>query len=88
MSKLYFVYVIQSQVDWTFYKGFTTDPVKRLEEHNLKQSRFTSKKTPWKLVYLKEFKDKREALVYEKKIKRMNTRNLKLMIENNHLPVI
>ncbi|MFW9596417.1 MAG: GIY-YIG nuclease family protein [Paludibacter sp.] len=68
----YFVYIIQSDKDKTFYKGFTEDIEKRLIQHNNGESRYTSRKTPWKLVYLKEFNTKKEALIFEKKIKRYN----------------
>ena len=68
----YFVYIIQSDKDKTFYKGFTEDIEKRLTQHNNGESRYISRKTPWKLVYLKEFNTKKEALIFEKKIKRYN----------------
>ena len=82
-----FVYIIQSEQDQTYYKGFTENIVKRLEQHNNGKSEYTSRKMPWKLVYLEELTTKREALIREKQIKRFNTVYLKKLIEdyqNNH----
>ena len=78
----YFVYIIQSEIDGTFYKGFTTNITKRLEEHNTGKSRYTSHKIPWKLVYLEEFSSKKNALIREKQIKRFNSIYLKQIIGN------
>ncbi|NLZ96271.1 MAG: GIY-YIG nuclease family protein [Bacteroidales bacterium] len=77
----YFVYIIQSEVDNTYYKGFTENPENRIWQHNNGKSRYTSKKIPWKLVYLEEYQTKREALIREKQIKRFNSQYLKELIE-------
>jgi putative endonuclease len=45
------VYILQSEVDGDYYKGVTQNIEKRLLEHNTGESKFTSTKTPWKLVY-------------------------------------
>ena len=80
----YFVYIIQSEVDNTYYKGFTENPEKRMWEHNNGKSRYTSKKTPWQLVYLEEHDTKRKALIREKQIKRFNSQYLKELIEKQN----
>ena len=54
----YCVYILQSDVDGTFYKGYTTDLTKRLDEHNAGLSQYTSKKIPWKLVYFERLESK------------------------------
>ena len=77
----YFVYIIQSEVDNTYYKGFTENLENRIWEHNNGKSRYTSKKIPWKLVYLEEYETKKEALIREKQIKRFNSQYLKKLIE-------
>jgi putative endonuclease len=76
----WFVYIIQSQSKGILYKGFTSDIEKRLFEHNNDLGRFTKGKGPWVLVFLKEFDNKKEALIYEKKIKRANSEYLKKII--------
>lgn len=67
-------------MDETFYKGFTTDYQKRLSQHNRGESRYTSKKTPWKLVYVEQCTDKKSALKREKSLKRTNSEYLSLLI--------
>jgi putative endonuclease len=54
---------LQNQKDGDDYKGVTQDIEKRLFEHNTGQSRFTSTKMPWQLVYQKEMPNKREAMI-------------------------
>ncbi|MFV8336147.1 GIY-YIG nuclease family protein [Flavobacterium sp. RSP29] len=51
---MYFVYIIKNY-QGLFYKGFTQDLGKRIFEHNTDLSRYTSGKSPWVLVYFKEF---------------------------------
>jgi hypothetical protein len=45
----YYVYIIESLVDGTFYKGYTLDFNERLKQHNEGWSHYTSRKIPWKL---------------------------------------
>ncbi len=59
----YYVYIIQSLVDNTYYKGFSLNPYERLEYHNQGESLYTSRKTPWKLVCILAFDTKKEALM-------------------------
>ena len=66
----YYVYIIQSEKDGTFYKGSSENPVQRLQAHNTAQSKYTSTKMPWKLVYIEELLSKKEMLIRERKLKR------------------
>jgi putative endonuclease len=66
----YYVYIMKSSVDGTYYKGFSENYLQRLEEHNAGLSKYTSLKTPWILIYVEEHPDKRTALIREKKLKR------------------
>ena len=84
----FYVYILQSEVTGTYYKGFTTDIVKRLNDHNFGSTRYTSKNRPWKLVYLEELPSKREALIREKQIKQFNTVYLNRLIDQHKLIVI
>jgi len=68
----FYVYIIQSQKNGVYYKGSTADPIQRLAEHNRGESKYTSLKVPWKLVYIEELPSKREMLIREKKLKRGN----------------
>lgn len=66
----YYVYIIRSQLDGTYYKGSSEDYIRRLEEHNAGLSQYTSAKIPWVLIYVEEHPDKRSALIRERKLKR------------------
>ncbi|MCC7317117.1 MAG: GIY-YIG nuclease family protein [Bacteroidales bacterium] len=79
---MYYTYIIYSSSHTIFYKGITDNPERRLFEHNNNLSRFTADKGPWEMVYLKEWATKREALIEEKRIKRLNVRSLELLIRN------
>ena len=66
----FFVYIIQSEVDGSFYKGFSENVFNRLEHHNAGKSSYTSNKVPWKLVYYEQHQDKKSALIREKNLKK------------------
>ena len=76
----YYVYIIQSKVDGSFYKVFSEDPYKRPEQHNNGDGRYTSAKAPWTLVCLLEFNTKADALIKEKKLKKYSSASLKALI--------
>jgi putative endonuclease len=66
---MYYVYILQSKLDKSFYVGSTNDISRRIKEHNSGKSRFTSLKKPWLLVYFEGFLSKTDALKREKKLK-------------------
>ena len=66
---MFFVYIIESAVDNSFYIGQTKDLIKRVKYHNEGLSKYTSKKTPWKLVYSEEFNTRTEAIKRERFLK-------------------
>jgi putative endonuclease len=69
---MHFVYVIYSENLDVFYKGYSSDISKRLFEHNNNLSKYTSDKGPWKLLFVQEFSQKREALIRERSLKKCN----------------
>ena len=77
----YFVYIIQSEKTGIFYKGFTSYPALRLEEHNNGKSRYTANRRPWEMVYLEKMPDKRTALIRERQLKRCNSNYIKWLIK-------
>lgn len=78
---MYFVYLIQSQRDDTFYIGYTQNPTKRLLSHNNGESTYTRRKMPWILVYTEQYDTKSEALKREKFLKaQKNTEFYKRLI--------
>lgn len=82
MSK-FFTYIIQSKLDKSFYIGFTQDLQKRLEFHNSGQSKFTSKKLPWELVYFEKFDNKTEAIRREKFLKAQRNKEFYIKLIKN-----
>ena len=79
----YYVYIIQSLADNSYYKGYSLDPYTRLKHHNLGESTFTSQKIPWKVVCVLVFDSKKEALIKEKKLKKYSTISLVALINSN-----
>ncbi len=77
---MYYVYILESEVNGDFYKGVTGDYQKRLERHNNGESVFTRALRPWKLIFVQEFSTKSEALIQEKKLKRNNKEYLRWLI--------
>ena len=70
MAASYYVYILRSLNDGSYYKGYTQDYQKRLLEHNSGQSRYTSGKGPWELIYVEIHQSKSKALIRERKLKR------------------
>ena len=81
LFKMYYVYILESLVDGTFYKGSSENYERRLEQHNNGESQYTSRKRPWKIVFAQEMSTKREALIREKAIKRYNSEYLNRLID-------
>ncbi|WP_288096397.1 GIY-YIG nuclease family protein, partial [Hydrotalea sp.] len=69
-----------SLVDGDWYKGITENYLNRLEQHNRGESAFTSKKMPWRLIFVQAFETKRDALIQERKLKRCNKKYLQWLI--------
>ena len=76
----YYVYIIESLEDGTFYKGYSEDPLKRLQQHNQGESKYTSGKMPWKLVYVEECASKTEALIRERNLKKADRSRIQTLL--------
>mgnify|MGYP004748642133 CR=1 FL=1 len=83
-TMVYYVYILQSQVDGRFYIGQTQDLSLRVEKHSKGYSTYTSKFRPWNLVWFTEVDTRKEAMKLEKQIKgwRSRQRIIKLVKEN------
>jgi len=79
----YFVYIIQSDRDSSYYKGFSEIPVARLSQHNSGERSFTSAKTPWRLVHVEEQPSKKDALIREKALKKYSHTQILRLIESS-----
>ena len=71
---MFFLYILQSEKDSSYYVGYSDNLEKRLYEHNSFTGRYTSRKKPWKLVYCEEYIEKSDALKREQYIKRMKSK--------------
>ncbi|MBI2047763.1 MAG: GIY-YIG nuclease family protein [Parcubacteria group bacterium] len=65
----YYVYILQSTKDQSYYTGITENIEKRLEKHNSGGSRYSSSKKPFTLIWFCVFSNKEKALVFEKYLK-------------------
>lgn len=76
---MYYVYIIRN-AGGIYYKGFTECLERRLFEHQNSLGRYTKDKGPWAMVYSKAYATKREALIEERRIKKLNIRSLEKLI--------
>ncbi|MES0364136.1 MAG: GIY-YIG nuclease family protein [Desulfobacteria bacterium] len=67
---VYFVYILQSLKDGSYYVGSTQDLDSRLERHNQGRSKYTKAKKPWELVFREEHPDRSSTIKRESEIKR------------------
>ncbi len=70
----YWVYILQSEKDGSYYIGHTSDLEERLKRHNERRSRYTRSKVPWKSIYQEVFSTRSEAMQREQEIKRKKNR--------------
>jgi putative endonuclease len=65
----FFVYLLESEIDKSWYIGYTSNLEKRITEHNDGQSYFTKRKMPWKIIYHEVSFNKFDAIAREKYLK-------------------
>ena len=67
----HYVYIL-SCADGTYYTGYTTDPQRRLAEHNAGDgAKYTRGRTPVDLVYLESYNTQSAAMSREYEIKQL-----------------
>jgi putative endonuclease len=79
---MYYVYIIYSKNFDIYYKGFSENVAQRLLYHNENRSKYTSNKGIWELVYSKAFGTKKEALVEELPLKKLNRKSIESFIQS------
>jgi putative endonuclease len=67
-------YILYSSKLDKYYVGSTENIEERLKKHNLGNSTFTSRGTPWVLVYQEVFETRSQSLVREREIKNKKSR--------------
>jgi len=76
----FYCYILECG-DGTFYTGWTTDPERRVKQHNRGAgSRYTRSRLPVKLVYLEPQPDRAAAMKRERTIKRLSREKKKQLI--------
>ena len=73
---MFTVYILASHSTRKWYYGSTERSVfERLREHNWDNSHFTGGKGPWTLIFVREFAEKKQALQFEKKLKKLRNKD-------------
>ncbi len=68
----FYCYIVEC-ADGTFYTGWTTDPERRVKQHNRGTgAKYTRMHGPVRLVYVEEQADRKTAMKREIAIKRMD----------------
>jgi putative endonuclease len=63
------VYLLYSAGYQKHYTGFTSNLEERMLSHNELGKGWTAKFRPWKIIFTREFKEKKDAMEYEKWLK-------------------
>ena len=69
---MFFVYVLESEINGQYYIGQTNDVLKRLERHNSGYEDHTKKFLPWKLIYKIEVPSRKDSLKLERYLKNLH----------------
>lgn len=76
-----YCYIVEC-VDGTYYTGWTTDPERRVKQHNKGSgAKYTSARRPVKLVYLESQPNRADAMKRELAIKKMKRIQKSRLIE-------
>ena len=67
---MFFVYMLKSKVDGSFYIGYTRDLRRRFKEHNDGENISTKHKKPFELIYYEAYKSDRDAKYRESNLKK------------------
>jgi len=66
---MYTVYIIKSiNYEW-YYVGMSENVERRLAEHNANKTRSTKHRSPYRLIYKRQFSDRSKARDFEKFLK-------------------
>jgi putative endonuclease len=70
----HYVYVLEC-ADGTFYTGYTTDPERRVDEHDAGEgAKYTRGRTPVDLRHVESFESKSAAMSREYEVKQLSRR--------------
>ena len=78
----YYVYILQSTRNDSFYKGSTDDLLRRFSEHNAGKVVSTVRYLPWSLVWYAKKSNRSEATILEMKLKNLSVKRTIDFINN------
>ena len=82
-SLCFYVYILQSKKDNSFYIGQCDDLDKRMSKHFDGMSKYTASKRPLRLIYFEMVNSRNDAIRREKEIKKKKSRKyLEFLIDN------
>jgi putative endonuclease len=77
---VHYVYLVECR-DGSLYTGYTTDPERRVREHNAgRGAKYTRGRTPVTLVHTESFETKSAAMSREYEIKQLRRREKERLI--------
>ena len=80
---MYYVYILQSKKDRSFYIGYSTDLKRRIEAHKRGESLATKFKRPFGLIYYEAFINQKDAKNREEYLKSgWGFRSVKKILKN------
>ena len=71
---MFYIYILQSLTDNSYYVGCTENTSRRISEHNSGKVRSTKTRQPWSLRYTEKYNTLSEARSRENQIKRWKSR--------------
>ena len=81
---MFYVYILQSLKDQSYYIGQTKNVSNRLERRNRRRQSATRSKVPWELIYTEPFPTRSQAVRRELEIKSWKSRQaIKELLNNN-----
>ena len=66
---MFYVYIIQSQINQKLYFGYTGNLKRRFLEHNIGKSNATKRNKPYVLIYYEAYQSRQDAFLREKQLK-------------------
>lgn len=82
---MFFIYIIESEVNGSYYIGQTDNLEERIKRHNQHRNRSTKSKAPWKLLHYQVYDTRSEAVKVETYLKSLKKRSLvQKWIEDQH----
>ena len=71
---MFYVYILESGIDGSFYIGQTSNLEDRLRRHNAGTEKYTRTKAPWKIFWFEAVETRSAAMRLEMKLKNLKSR--------------